>query len=75
MSALALVCYTASVRTWHTVACRPNDQSKWQMPQKLAETEFVFTREIKEKRERGRERYVNKYISNSASASQPYPNS
>ena len=75
MRALALVCYIASVRTWHTVAYRPNDPSKRQMPQKLAETVFVYTREIKEKRERRRERYVNKYVSNSASASQPYPNS
>ena len=68
MSALALVCYIASVHTWHTVAYRPND-----LPQKLAETDFVYTREIKEKREWRWERYVNKYVSNSASASQRYP--
>ena len=45
MSTVALVCYIASVRTWHTVTYRSNDQSKWQMPKKLAETEFVCTRE------------------------------
>ena len=60
MSTVALVCYIASVCTWHTVTYRSNDQSKWQMPKKLAETEFVctrererFTRREKRKREKG----------------------
>ena len=55
-SAVALVSYIAFVRTWHTVTYRPNNPCKWQMPQKLAEIEFVYSREMLLERDKEKER-------------------